>query len=265
MRESVRASYASVARAGGAGGCCAPSGAGPEAASCCGGGESASAAKAARALGYSEEELAGMPEGANMGLGCGNPQALASIRPGETVLDLGSGGGFDAFLALRRTGPRGKVIGVDMTHEMLDKARANAAKLNAPNVEFRLGEIEHLPVADGTVDVVISNCVINLSPDKGQVFREAYRVLKSGGRLAISDVVACAGLPEEIRRDVKLLSGCIAGAAGIDEVERMLTEAGFEDVRIVPKEESRDFIRDWAPGRGVEQYVVSADIRGVKP
>lgn len=262
IRKSVRESYASVARAGGAGGCCSPA---EGASSCCGGDQAGSAVKASLALGYSEEELAGMPEGANMGLGCGNPQALASIRPGETVLDLGSGGGFDAFLALRRAGPRGKVIGVDMTPEMIDKARANAAKLKADNVEFRLGEIEHLPVADGAVDVIISNCVINLSPDKGRVFREAYRVLKAGGRLAISDVVACAGMPADIRGDLKLLSGCISGAAPIDEVERLLAEAGFREVRVVPKEASREFIRDWAPGRHVEDYVVSADIRAVKP
>jgi len=263
VREAVRTDYAEIARFGSVGGCCTPS---PKEASCCGPSTAASehAVKASLEMGYTAEDLEGIPEGANMGLGCGNPQAIAAIRPGETVLDLGSGGGFDAFLAWRRTGAQGKVIGVDMTPEMLAKARANAAKLGAANVEFRLGEIEHLPVGDCSVDVVISNCVINLSPDKAQVFREAYRVLKAGGRLAVSDVVASANMPAEIRNDLKLLSGCVSGAAPIDEVERLLEDAGFSEVRVEPKEASRTFISDWAPGRKVEEFVVSASIQGVK-
>lgn len=268
LRKTVREDYTEIARFGSVGGCCTPAQTEQKAAaSCCGPSDEAAkhAERASLKMGYSAAELAGIPDGANMGLGCGNPQAIASIRSGETVLDLGSGGGFDAFLALRRAGPAGRVIGVDMTPEMLSKARANAAKVGAANVEFRLGEIEHLPVADNSVDVIISNCVINLSPDKGQVFREAFRVLKAGGRLAVADIVASANLPEDIRGDLKLQSACISGAACIDELEGLLAQAGFEKVQIAPKEESREFIRDWAPGRKVEDYVVSASIRAVKP
>ena len=213
----------------------------------------------------SAEDAHAAPEGANLGLGCGNPQAIAALQPGETVLDLGSGAGFDAFLAARAVGDSGRVIGVDMTHEMLAKARDNATRAGYTNVEFRLGEIEHLPVADAGVDVIISNCVINLSPDKPQVFREAFRVLRSGGRLAISDVVATAELPEAVRRDLALYTGCMAGASQVDELEAMLRKAGFTDIRIEPKDASREFIRDWAPGRRVEEYVVSATIEAIKP
>jgi ubiquinone/menaquinone biosynthesis C-methylase UbiE len=178
-------------------------------------------------IGYSEAELAAVPEGANLGLGCGNPQAIAALKPGETVLDLGSGAGFDCFLAARQVGPAGHVIGVDMTPEMIRRARDNAAKAGLANVEFRLGEIEYLPVADASVDVVISNCVINLSPEKLQVFREAFRVLRPGGRLALSDIVATAELPAAVRDDLTLFTGCMAGAAHIDELEQMLSEVGF--------------------------------------
>ena len=171
----------------------------------------------------------------------------------------------DCFLAAREVGPTGRVIGVDMTPQMLGKARANAAKSGLDNVEFRLGEIEHLPVADAKVDVIISNCVINLSPDKAQVLRDAYRVLKPGGRLAISDVVASVELPEEIRGDLEMHSACVAGASSVAELEALLRAAGFEGIRIQPKEESREFIREWAPGRGVEDLVLSAYIEAVKP
>jgi SAM-dependent methyltransferase len=181
------------------------------------------------------------------------------------VLDLGSGAGFDCFLAARAVGPTGRVIGVDMTHEMLRKARANADTGGFGNVEFRLGEIEHLPVADHSVDVIISNCVINLSPDKPQVFREAFRVLRPGGRLAISDVVATAVMPDEIKTDATLLSCCIAGASLIDDVAAMLHEAGFDRVRIQPKDESKTFMRQWAPGTPITDYLVSATIEAVKP
>ena len=269
VRQSVRANYAEVARFGSMAGCgCTPADSAAESSSCCGGDDTAAAEQArlaSLAMGYSTADLAGLPEGANMGLGCGNPQAIASIRPGEAVLDLGSGGGFDAFLAMRQTGPSGRVIGVDMTPEMISKARKNAATLNAGNVEFRLGELEHLPVPDNMVDVIISNCVINLSPDKEQVFKEAYRVLKPGGRLAVSDVVATAQLPDDVLNDLKMLSGCIAGAASIGDTERMLGEAGFTEIRVTAKEESRELIRAWAPGRRVEEYVVSANIQAVKP
>ncbi|CAN5923753.1 arsenite methyltransferase [soil metagenome] len=250
VRAAVREQYAKVA--GGTTASCAPG--------CCG-----VAPDASVRLGYSTEDLAAVPEGANMGLGCGNPHAIAALRSGETVLDLGSGGGFDCFLAARQVGPTGHVIGVDMTAEMISKARANATKLAATNVDFRLGEIEHLPVADGTVDVILSNCVINLSPDKGAAFRDAFRVLKPGGRLAISDVVATAPLPEALASQVMALAGCIAGAANVATTEGLLREAGFVDVRVGIREESREFIRDWMPGSGAEKYIASASIEAVKP
>jgi ubiquinone/menaquinone biosynthesis C-methylase UbiE len=215
--------------------------------------------------GYSPEELRIAPEGANMGLGCGNPQAIASLQFGETVVDLGSGGGFDCFLAARKVGETGRVIGVDMTPEMVAKARENARKGDYPNVEFRLGEIEHLPVEDGSADVIISNCVINLSPEKLDVFREIYRILKPGGRLAIADVVATAPLPPEMKNDLELLTSCVSGAATVNEIEEMLQEAGFKDVQIMILEGSRELIREWVPGRNVEEYIVSAIIEARKP
>ena len=216
-------------------------------------------------MGYSKEEMDHVPEGANLGLGCGNPLALASIKPGETVVDLGSGGGFDCFLAARQTGENGRVIGVDMTPEMITKARKNAEKAGGGNVEFRLGEIEHLPVADNSADIIISNCVINLSPDKPGVFRDAFRVLKPGGRLHVSDILATAPVPEEIRRDLAAVSACIGGAATVEDTEALLKEAGFEGIRITPKNESQELIREWMPGSNVGDYVVSAYIEAVKP
>lgn len=215
-------------------------------------------------LGYSKDEIQQVPEGANLGLGCGNPQAIANLKKGENVLDLGSGAGFDCFLAANQVGDTGKVIGVDMTHEMLQKAKSNAVKGKYKNTEFRLGEIENLPVADNTVDVVISNCVINLSPNKKRVFQEAYRVLKQGGRLAISDVVATADLPDDIKNDMKLLVGCVAGAESIKVLTMMLKEIGFVDVKITPKIDSKNFIKDWSPGSKIEDFVVSACIEGYK-
>jgi arsenite methyltransferase len=219
----------------------------------------------ADALGYSAEQSAIAPEAASLGLGCGNPLAIASLQPGQTVLDLGSGAGFDCFLAARAVGPTGGVIGVDMTHEMLAKARENAKKHGFSNVEFRLGEIEALPVADESVDVIISNCVINLSPEKARVFTEAYRVLKPGGRLAVADMVATAPVPDAIRGDWAAYTGCMAGASRINEVEEMLRKAGFEQIEIAPKDESRSFIREWLPGKRIEDYLVSATIEAVKP
>ena len=260
IRNHVRDNYARVAEASNAGDCC-----GVES-SCCGVSDELdiNTLNSLR-LGYSQDDLDIAPEGADMGLGCGNPQAIAALQVGQVVLDLGSGGGFDAFLAAREVGSTGHVIGVDMTPEMISKARLNAEKANFENVEFRLGEIEHLPVANDTVDVIISNCVINLSPNKLQVFRDAYRVLKAGGRLAISDVVATIDLPEEMKSDPQLYAGCMAGASKIEDIETMLKAAGFVDITITPKDESRDFIRDWAPGHGVEDYVLSAYIQAVKP
>ena len=260
LREKVRASYAKVANAIDESTCDGP------AASCCGtSDDDAISILISTRLGYSQSELDIVPEGADMGLGCGNPTAIASIKEGETVLDLGSGGGFDCFLAAPKVGKSGHVIGIDMTPDMLSKARKNADKGAYTNVDFRLGEIENLPVADNTVDVIISNCVINLSPDKPQVFREAFRVLKPGGRLAISDVVASIELPESLKNDPSLIAGCIGNAALMDDLNADIKAAGFVDVVIQPKDESREFIKDWAPGLGVEDYVVSATIEGRKP
>jgi len=259
-RNDVRSAYAQVAQASNEGSCC-----GIES-SCCGVSEDAAInTLISTRLGYSEDDLASVPSGADMGLGCGNPKAIAALKAGEIVVDLGAGGGFDCFLAAGEVGATGRVIGVDMTPDMLSKARLNAEKGKFDNVEFRLGEIEHLPVPDGTANVIISNCVINLSPNKPQVFREAFRILKSGGRLAISDVVATTELPEEMRQDQKLIAGCMGNASLISDLEQMIKDAGFGDVRIEPKDESREFIKDWAPGRGVEDYVVSATIEAVKP
>lgn len=256
LRELVRKNYAEIA-GGHVSGCCCAAG---EGSSCCQPG-----AVTAESLGYSPIDLKNVPEGSNLGLGCGNPQAIASLQAGEVVLDLGSGAGFDCFLAAVAVGDTGHVIGVDMTAEMVNKARQNAADGGIDNVEFRLGEIENLPVADQQVDIIISNCVINLSPDKRRVFQEAFRVLKNGGRLAISDVVATAPLPESIREDLKLYSGCIAGAESVTDIEQMLQEAGFENIVINPMESSRTFIREWAPGTSSEDYVVSASIQAVRP
>jgi len=216
-------------------------------------------------IGYTEEDVASVPEGADMGLGCGNPKAIASLKPGETVLDLGSGGGFDCFLAAKEVGNLGRVIGVDMTPDMVGKARENAVKAGFANVEFRLGEIEHLPVADDSVDVIISNCVVNLSPEKSKVYGEAFRVLKPGGRLAIADVLVTADLPEEVQNDIALLTGCVSGASKLEDLEFILEEAGFSRIRIIPVEESRRFIREWAPGTKIADFVISATIEAVKP
>jgi SAM-dependent methyltransferase len=255
IKEMVRARYGGIAA----------NSSSPAAASCCGPAGDDAFAEKARRVGYSDAELGAVPEGANLGLGCGNPQAIAAMRPGEVVIDLGSGAGFDCFLAAQQVGPSGRVIGIDMTHEMLAKARENAGKIGAANVEFRLGELEHLPVAENTADVVISNCVINLVPDKAQVFREAFRVLKPGGRLAVSDVINVRPLPAELLSDPTLLCGCVAGAAPGTEIEAWLATAGFTGVRITQKGESREPISNWAPGRGIEDYIVSAIIEARKP
>jgi SAM-dependent methyltransferase len=262
-RETVRNAYANIA-SGRTGSCCGSN------ASCCG---TPDPEALARHIGYSEDELAALPEGANMGLSCGNPTAVASLKPGEIVLDLGSGGGFDVFVAARKVGASGRAIGVDMTPEMLTKARSNAIAFQEQtglnNVDFRLGEIEHLPVPDGSVDVVISNCVINLSPDKPQVWREIHRVLKPGGRVAVSDLALRKPLPAELRESVEALVGCIAGAVLIEDTRDMATEAGFEDICCEPKEEAIEAMVDsndplyakvvsiLPPGLRVSDYVVS--------
>lgn len=211
VKKIVREGYAKVAKREG---------------SCCGQGIS-------EELGYSKEELRSLPEGADLSLGCGNPVALASLKEGETVLDLGSGGGMDCFLAANKVGAKGRVIGVDMTPEMIDKARENIRKGKYQNVEFRLGEIENLPVADNTADVIISNCVINLSPDKERVFREAYRATKPGGRLMISDIVLLKPLPDAIRKSVEAYVGCLAGAIMKDKYLELIEKAGFTKVNVI--------------------------------
>jgi len=248
IRNEVRNHYSQIAR-GATAGCCTRD----------------AAADATRRLGYSDAELAGAPQEANLGLGCGNPQAIASLRPGEVVVDLGAGGGFDAFLAARAVGPTGRVLGVDMSADMIALARQNATKHGAANVEFRLGEIEHLPVEDATADVVISNCVINLAPDKRAVYADALRVLKPGGRLAISDIVALQPLPAALVDDMAARCGCVAGAALATDVTTMLRELGFTNVSVDIDPASREVLDGWAPGTGVDSYVASARITAVKP
>ena len=258
IRQAVRKSYGEIAKAGDPGCGCGPS-------SCCGSEDTPTAGDISVKLGYSKEDVASVPRGANMGLGCGNPQAIASLKAGETVLDLGSGGGFDCFLAAKAVGEKGLVIGVDMTPEMISKARENTKKAGFKNVEFRLGEIEHLPLADNSVDVVISNCVINLSPEKSNVLKEAFRILKPGGRLAVTDIVATAELPDEVKEDLALHAGCVAGASQMDELTSMLEEAGFADIRVKPIKGSEELIRQWLKGMRIEASIVSATIEAVKP
>jgi arsenite methyltransferase len=224
IRKMVRKGYAEIATQ-------KKCGCGSQKTSCCGGTNQAETIS--KNVGYSDKDIKSVPDGANLGLGCGNPVALASLKKGEIVLDLGSGAGFDCFLAAQKVGPNGKVIGVDMTPEMLEKARGNAEKNGYTNVEFRLGEIEHLPVADNTVDVIISNCVINLSPDKKTVFQEALRVLKPGGRLMVSDIVLLEKLPEEIKKSVTAYIGCVSGAELKDTYIETIQKAGFKDITIV--------------------------------
>lgn len=258
IRRAVRLRYSLTAKKSESGCGCGPS--------CCGGEEHPEGRRQTSArLGYTQEELDQAPVGSNLGLGCGNPQTIAALRQGEVVLDLGSGAGFDCFLAAQQVGPAGFVIGVDMTPEMVAKARANAEQDGYKNISFRLGEIEALPVANDSVDVIISNCVINLSPDKEPVFREAFRVLKPNGRLAVSDVVATADLPLEIRGDLELYAACAAGALSISDLEMILLRAGFVDITITPKDESRSIIREWAPGRNLDEYIISANITAKKP
>jgi SAM-dependent methyltransferase len=260
IKDMVRARYGDIA-AHADSSCCAPA----ATTACCAPAPAPDLNAKARDIGYSEDELAAVPEGANLGLGCGNPLAIAAMKPGEVVVDLGSGAGFDCLLAARQVGATGRVIGIDMTHEMLKKARENAHKVGAANVEFRLGELEHLPIANDAADVIISNCVINLVPDKAQVFREAFRVLKPGGRVSVSDVINIAPLPEDLRADPALLCGCIAGAISAERTDELMREAGFVDVTIAVNPKSRDTVASWAPGRGIEACVASAMVEARKP
>ncbi|HEX42589.1 MAG TPA: arsenite methyltransferase [Phycisphaerales bacterium] len=270
IRDTVRRGYAEIARSGS--GCCA----GPS--SCCG---SSSPDRLAQAIGYTADELKTLPDGANMGLSCGNPTAIAELKPGQVVLDLGSGGGFDAFIAGPKVGPMGRVIGVDMTPDMVSKARQGIPVYHKHtglhNVEFRLGEIEHLPLADASVDVVISNCVLNLSPDKPQVWREIGRVLKPGGRVAISDLALLKPLPMEIRDMVESLIGCIAGAVLVDETRAMAEASGLIEIQLTPKPGYVDAMVDWndplyrrvvehlPEGAKAGDYVTSLNITAAKP
>ena len=250
--------------------CCGPSNIPKEGSlseSCSSVPQDAGAEQMSSIMGYTRENIKDVPDGANLGLGCGNPVALASLQAGETVVDLGSGGGFDCFLASQAVGDKGKVIGVDMTPDMISKARKNAGKIEADNVEFRLGEIENLPVVDNTADVIMSNCVINLSPDKQAVFKEAFRVLKPGGRLAISDILTKDELPEMLRNDLALIGACIGGAATIETTREALERAGFEDIRIDLNEHTQELISEWDPRQSDEatDYVFSAYIQAFKP
>ena len=246
VRQAVRATYGKIAKQD-------PSGCGCD----CGSGSSA--------LGYSRSELEAVPEGANLGLGSGNPLALADLKVGEAVLDLGSGAGIDCFIAAKQVGETGSVIGVDMTPEMVAKARENAEIGGYRNVDFHLGEIERLAVPDASVDVILSNCVINLSPDKPSVYREAFRTLRPGGRLAISDIVTTAELPAEARNDLALIAGCVSGAATATALERILEQAGFRDIHIRAKDGSLIQSREWKAGEEVADYVVAASVQAVKP
>jgi arsenite methyltransferase len=245
IKKFVRDRYGRTAMQGSS--CCQP------ASSCCGGGREIEAIS--KSIGYTDQDLKAVPEGANLGLGCGNPLALASLRGGETVLDLGSGAGFDCFLAARQVGKSGKVIGVDMTPEMLDKARGNAEKGDFRNVEFRLGEIENLPVADNQVDIVISNCVINLSPAKEKVFQEAFRVLKPGGRLMVSDIVLKKDLPEEIKNSVAAYTACVAGAVRKEKYLGSIQAAGFQETKVL---EETDYPLEIAASDPTAKAVVDA-------
>lgn len=283
VRDQVREGYAKIANEGqwssvqsaasggssccGGGGCCGPT--------------TLTADQIASAVGYSGDDLSALPEGANMGLSCGNPTAIAALQPGEVVLDLGSGGGMDCFLAGPRVGATGRVIGVDMTPDMLSKARKNIqsyrARSELDNVEFRLGEIEHLPLADASIDVVLSNCVINLSPDQAQVWREVARVLKPGGRVAISDLALLKPLPESVVADLEALIGCVAGARLVDQIRADMAAAGLTDIELTSKPEYVDAMTTWQDplyqkiiaalpeGSKMSEYVTSLDIAACKP
>ncbi|MGK0467706.1 arsenite methyltransferase [Clostridium sp.] len=257
IRGHIRKNYANIALKGAkGGGCgCAPG--------CCNDNETDIKGNSIN-IGYSEEDLLNIPVDANMSLGCGNPIAIAALSELETVLDLGSGGGFDCFFARRKVGETGYVIGVDMPPEMIKLSRSNLQKSGYTNMEFRLGEIENLPVADATIDVIISNCVINLSLDKQRVFKEAFRVLKTGGRLSISDVVATAELPEQVKNDLSMMAGCIAGAEYIGNIRAMLQNVGFINIKMIPKDNSKEILSSWVPGKNVEDFVASYIIEAKK-
>ena len=268
MRIQVRESYAKIAKSGDL--CCCSSGKK----------KSINSAEFAKGIGYDKKDLKDLPEGSNMGLSCGNPTAVASMKPGEVVLDLGSGGGFDVFIAAEKVGRKGKSIGVDMTPDMLSKARRNAEVFSKNsglrNVEFRLGEIEHLPVADNSIDVIISNCVINLSPEKQQVWNEMARVLRKGGRVAVSDLALLKPLPKSVLESVKALVGCVAGAVLVEETEKMAKKAGLKKIRLILKPDYIESMSEWndplyktvvanlPKGRKLGEYVTSLYVTAEK-
>jgi ubiquinone/menaquinone biosynthesis C-methylase UbiE len=257
VKKVVRKNYADIAKQNSS--CCGPQTVNPtKASSCCGAPPTAD--DMSKKMGYSEEELANLPEGANLGLGCGNPVALASLKEGDTYLDLGSGAGIDCFLAAEKVGKSGKVIGVDMTPEMIDRARENAKKTGLENVEFRLGEIEHLPVADNLVDVITSNCVINLSPDKKAVFTDAFRVLKPGGRIMISDIVLKKELPDAVLQSVEAYVGCVSGAMMKDEYLDIVKEVGFENIEVINESSAGDvWVSDPLAASIIEQLGITME------
>lgn len=262
IREAVRERYGSIAQREGS--CCSPGSSVSSASSCCGPAQEVSSVEdsTSEAIGYSAEEMGSIPEGSNMGLGCGNPLAFASLKEGDTVLDLGSGGGIDCFLAAKKVGEGGRVIGIDMTPPMIEKARENAERGGYSNVEFRLGEIENLPVADSTADLIISNCVINLSVNKKRVFEEAFRTLKPGGRLMVSDIVLLEELPEEIRNSMESYSACISGALQREEYLGIIRDAGFQEIGVESEKgfalKEPDSSDSEAPGKTLQSVSVSA-------
>lgn len=257
ITEYIKQRYGSIAKQEATGGCCTGG--------CSCSSSSTDITQISATLGYQEHDLNAGTADANLGLGCGNPLAHASIKEGEVVLDLGSGAGFDCFLARRQVGSTGKVIGIDMTPQMIDLARTNAAKLGYKNVEFVEGAIETLPMEDNSIDVIISNCVINLSLDKQKVFQEAFRVLKRGGRLAVSDVLATAELPKVIKQDLQLYAGCVAGAEPASVIEDMLRNTGFIEIKLTPKDTSKEILTSWMPETDIDRYVASYIIEGRKP
>ena len=258
IKENVKQNYSKVVEKDNGGGCCSSS--------CCGNSEDeeAKAKELAEKMDYNKEELDSVFAEANYGLGCGNPGAIANLKEGETVLDLGCGAGFDVFLAAQKVGKKGKVIGVDMTESMIEKARENAQKNEVENVEFILGEIENLPLADNSIDVIISNCVINLSPAKEKVFAEAKRVLKSGGRLAISDILKAEKFPEEIKKDLDNYNSCVTGSIDREKLLSILNRLEFKNIEIERKNNSDQIVEDWVSGININDYIYSAYIRAEK-
>lgn len=257
LKKYIQKNYGSIAKSGTNSTSCCGSG-------CCCGSSPNNVLNSSIDIGYTNDDLKSAPNESNMGLGCGNPIAIAELKAGETVLDLGSGGGFDCFLARNKVGDKGFVIGIDMTEEMISLAKSNLEKKGYSNMEFRLGDIENMPIENSTIDVIISNCVINLSLNKKKIFKEAYRVLKENGRICISDVVATAKLPNEIKKDLTMYSGCVSGASHYLDIKEMLQDVGFKNIEMIPKDNSKQILNSWVPGRNIEDYVASYIIKATK-